>query len=304
MFRKTSLVLFVIATISYSLALLLYKVSSTDIFFPEGYYNLYRVDYMQVNSSSRIRFITVSYDGNIKKIFSRSYSPVTALIDGGYRVSNMNKITATSPISDLQNNSFILVETYKSTIDEILLDIPYDTVIKGNILCKKLSQEVTEQDGVLGLMIQKVKRIYRGNTLIAEEIIEENVAREARTEIIVIKGPEDLPTSVPQRGYDCTYWHAYVDGISASEEEKNWLKFVMKGESGCNAESNKSFHKGLFQWDPCLWYVQYPSDNIFDGEAQIKRTLEKLRAGANPNKMWPNVHSKYKQVYGELSWLQ
>lgn len=242
---------------------------------------------------SSIKMVTVNYDGDIKTHFCRSYSPVTALIDIGYSVSNKNKITATSPISELFTNSYILVETYRTTIDEILLDIPFETIMKGNILCKKLSQEVTEQEGVLGLMAQKIKRVYRGDTLIAEEIVEENVQRESRPEIIVIKGPEDLPSSVPQRGPNCSYWHTYVDEITATEQEKGWLKFVMKGESECNAESNKSFYKGLFQWDPCLWYKLYPNDNIFDGEAQIRRTLEKLRAGANPARMWPAVHRSY-----------
>lgn len=252
-----------------------------------------RVYDINPTEDSSIKMVTVNYDGNIKTHFCRSYSPVTALIDIGYPVSNRNKITATSPISELFTNSHILVETYRTTIDEILLNIPFETIMKGNVLCKKMSQEVTEQVGVLGLMAQKIKRVYRGDTLIAEEIVEENVQRESRPEIIVIKGPEDLPSSVPQRGYNCSYWQAYVDGITATELEKGWLKFVMKGESGCNAESNKSFYKGLFQWDPCLWYKLYPNDNIFDGEAQIRRTLEKLRAGANPAKMWPAVHRSY-----------
>jgi hypothetical protein len=272
---------------------LLYPRETKSKELPGKIYEIYRVDPVEARHGSHIKLITVNYDGTITKHLCRSYSPVTALIELGYHISNMNKITATSPISQLYTNSFILVETYRTTIDEVLLEIPFQTVMKGNVLCKSLSQEVKEQEGVLGLMTQKVKRIYRGNTLIAEEIIEEHMEREARPEIIIIRGPEDLPTSVPQRGYNCAYWSAYIDGIDATIQEKEWLKFVMRWESGCNAESNKSFHKGLYQWDPCLWYKQYPNENIFDGEAQIRRTLEKLRNGANPSRMWPAVHKKY-----------
>ena len=276
-------------------------VPTTDQSLPEI---LYKVDREEAKEQMIPKVITVNYEGEIKTHITKSYSPVTALIDLGYSISNMNLITSTSPVSNLLNGSHIKVETYQTTIDEVLIEIPYGRVIEGSILCQSLSKEVKEQEGVLGLMTQRIKRVYKGGELIAEEVIEETVIRESRPEIIIIKGPEDLPSSVPQRGYNCTYWHAYVDNINASDEEKQWLKFAMKWESGCNAENNKSFYKGLLQWNPCLWYKQYPGENIFDGEAQIEKTLEKLRAGANPNVMWPAVHRKYKSVYGELSWLK
>jgi len=276
---------------------------STEL--PNKVYEVYGVSAEEAKGDNRLKVITVNYDGEIKRIFSRSSSPVTALIDSGYSLSNRNRLVSTSPISDLQNHSFIQVYTYRTTIDEILLEIPYETILKGSILCKSLAQQETEQEGVLGVMTQRIKRTYKGDMLIAEEIVEENVQREARPEIIVIKGPEDVPSSVPQRGYACGYWEGYIDNsLNATTEEKEWLKFVMYCESGCNAESNKAFYKGLFQWSPCLWYKQFPSDNIFDGELQIKRTLEKLRAGANPGQMWPACHNRYKSANGELSWLQ
>ena len=271
---------------------------------PERIYEVYGTNSIEANGSNSIKVITVNYDGDIQKHLSRSYSPVTALIDLGYSVSNKNKITSTSPIAQLLTNSYILVETYRTTIDEILIEIPYERIMKGNVLCKRLATEVREQEGVLGLMTQRVQRIYRGDSLVAEEVIEESIQRQPRPEIIIIKGPEDLPDSVPQRGYNCTYWNAYIDGINATDEEKQWLKFIMYCESGCNAESNRSFYKGLFQWDPCLWYKQFPNDNIFDGEAQVRITLQKLREGANPNRMWPSCHRRYRSQFGEVSWLQ
>jgi hypothetical protein len=274
---------------------------------PERVYQAYGVSSEEALGDNSIKFVTVNYDGEIKKFFSRSQNPVTALIDSGYSVSNRNKIVSTSPISTLYDGTYIQVYTYKTTIDEILLDIPYKTILNGEILCRSLAQEVVEQEGVLGVMSQRIKRTYKGDILVAEEIVDETIEREPRPQIIVIRGPQDLPDSVPQRGYACGYWNSYIDNnINATTEEKNWLKFIISCESGCNAESNKSFYKGLFQWNPCLWYKQYPNDNIFDGEVQIKRTLQKLREGTNPNQMWPSCHRAYKSQPGveELSWLQ
>lgn len=264
---------------------------------------VYKVDTEEIKSGMHIKLITVNYEGFVKKHLTRSYSPVTALIDLDYPVSNKNKIISTSPVAQLYNNSYIVVKSYTTTIDELVYAIPYDTVVKGNTLCQMLSKKETEQSGVLGVMVKKVKRIYMGSKLIAEETLESFVKKEARSEIIVIKGPDDSPDSVPQRGFNCEYWFTYVDNINASQEEKRWLKFTMKWESGCNAERNSGFYKGLFQWSPCIWYSQYPYDNIFNGELQIKRVLEKLRAGANPHNLWPAVHDKYVDTYGELSWL-
>lgn len=265
---------------------------------------MYDIDFKEAKDYINFKLITINYEGEIKTHISNSGSPITSLIDLGYSLSNKNIVISTSPINKLYNNSFILVESYTSTIDEIILAIPYTVIVEGTTLCESLQTQSVQQEGVLGAMTQRIKRTYKGDELIAEEVIEENTTKEAKPKIIVIKGPDDTPDSVPQRGYNCTYWETYIDNISASEEERKWLKFTMKLESGCNAESNKSYYKGLFQWDPCLWYKLYPDDNIFDGEAQIKRTLQKIRAGANPRNMWPAVYKRYVEEYGELSWLQ
>jgi len=216
----------------------------------------------------------------------------------------MKKVISTSPMNTLYNHSYIYVFSYRDTIDEVKLEIPYQRIVKGGTLCERLSQKILQQEGVLGIMTQKVRRIYERGELVMEEILEKDITREPRAEIYIIKGPDDSPQEVPQIGYSCEYWFAYVDTLNASAEEKRWLKWTMKYESGCNAENNRHpYYKGLFQWDPCLWYQQYPNESIFDGRAQIKRTLEKLRGGANPARMWPAVYKLYVSKYGELSWL-
>lgn len=250
------------------------------------------------------KVVTVNYEGKIKKHISTASSPVFALLELGYPISTMKKVISTSPMNTLYNHSYIYVFSYRDTIDEVKLEIPYQRIVKGGTLCERLSQKVLQQEGVLGIMTQKVRRIYERGELVMEEILEKDITREPRAEIYIIKGPDDSPKEVPQIGYSCGYWFAYVDTLNASVEEKRWLKWTMKYESGCNAENNKHpYYKGLFQWDPCLWYQQYPSDSIFDGRVQIKRTLEKLRGGANPARMWPAVYKLYVAKYGELSWL-
>ena len=250
------------------------------------------------------KVVVVNYEGEIKEHISTASSPVFALLELGYPISTMKKVVSTSPMNTLYNHSYIYVFSYRDTIDEVKLEIPYQRIVKGGTLCEKLSQKVLQQEGVLGIMTQKVRRVYERGELVMEEILEKDITKEPRAEIYIIKGPDDSPKEMPQIGYNCDYWFAYVDTIKASAEEKRWLKWTMKYESGCNAENNRHpYYKGLFQWDPCLWYQQYPNDSIFDGRAQIKRTLEKIRGGANPARMWPAVYKLYVAKYGELSWL-
>lgn len=252
-----------------------------------------------------IKYILVDNDGNIEHFLTRASNPIDALVENGYVISGMNKILTTSSLNDLSNQAFIVLKTYRTTIENVNITVPYEKIIQGGSMCQKLSEQIVKQQGVLGIMTQTIQKTYEGDTLIATEIVNEDIVKNPINEIIILQGANDSPEEVPQRGYDCEYWSSYVDNsVSATLEEKQWLKFTMKWESGCNAESNKnSYYKGLLQWDPCLWYQAYPNDNIFDGAAQIRHALEKLRAGANPKYMWPAVYKKYIAKYGELSWL-
>lgn len=250
------------------------------------------------------KLITVVHDGVVRKHLTLANTPFDALMSLGYEISNKNKVTTTSPLDKLYDNAYISIESYKTTIDDITLSVPYEKIVKGGTLCQKLSEEILEQKGVLGVMTQKVKKVYERGELVAQEVLQEDLISSPIKEIVIIKGPYDSPSEVPQRGYSCSFWEAYVDNIVANDEEKQWMKFTMRLESGCNAENNRNaYYKGLLQWDPCLWYKQYPNESIFDGTAQIKHTLEKIRGGANPKHMWPNVYKKYVERYGELSWL-
>ncbi|HAM37752.1 MAG: hypothetical protein UR96_C0001G0030 [candidate division WS6 bacterium GW2011_GWC1_36_11] len=267
---------------------------------------VFGVDSDQSVEELRTKYITVDNDGDIQHFLTTASTPIDALIENGYSVSNMNRVITTSPLNVLTNNAYIILQTYRTIIEDITISVPFERITQGATLCQNLSKKIVSQQGVLGIMTQTFRKTYEGGDLVASEIVEENLLKEPVKEIIILEGPDDNPNQVPQIGYNCTYWESYVDNnVSASAEEKQWLKFTMKWESGCNAESNKhSYYKGLFQWDPCLWYEQFPNDNIFDGKKQIQRTLAKLRAGARPQYMWPAVYKKYVATYGELSWLK
>lgn len=267
---------------------------------------IFEVDAQEAQSQLETKYITVDNDGDIQHFLTNATTPIDALVENGYSVSNMNRVITTSPLNSLTNNAYITIQTYRTTLEDITIALPFERIIQGNSLCQTLSRKIITQQGVLGTMTQTFKKTYQGGDLVATEIVNQNILKNPVKEIIILEGPDDDPSEVPQIGYNCPYWESYVDNnVVANDEEKQWLKFAMRWESGCNAESNKnSYYKGLFQWDPCLWYEQFPNDNIFDGKAQIKRTLEKLRKGARPQYMWPAVYKKYVAIYGELSWLK
>lgn len=254
----------------------------------------------------QIKYITVDNDGDIQHFLSNAATPVEALTANGYSVSSMNRVLTTSPANMLTNNAYIIIQTYRTIIEDISVSIPYERLIKGETMCEKISDKVIEQRGVLGVMTQTIKKTYQGGNLVATDIVNQVIQNPPIDEIVLLKGPNNSPDEVApiDAKYPCDYWGTYIDNVvSATDEEKQWMKFTMLWESGCNADSNKGYYKGLFQWDPCIWYEQYSKDNIFDGKAQIRNTLDKLRKGGRPQYMWPAVYKKYVAIYGELSWL-
>jgi hypothetical protein len=251
----------------------------------------------------KIKIVTVTYNKNSSTYLTRSKTPNQALLSLGYPVRSVNRILSTSPADRLHTDSHILIQTYRTELSSLTVEIPFKTETKGTVLCAKLAKPVVEQEGVLGVKTQTIEKYYLEDKFISERVISESIDKEPVDKIISYTGANHDPHSVTQLGHNCDYWNSVVDSLHATEEEKRWLKFTMRLESGCNAESNKSFYKGLFQWSPCLWYSLYPNDNIFDGYAQIRNTLNKVRAGAHPKNMWPAVYRKYLQQYPPLSWL-
>ena len=265
---------------------------------------VFGVDSHKLQDNLNTKIITVYNDGDLKHFLTNASTPLDALIENGYTISTMNKIITTSPMDSLTNHAIIVIKTYRVVSEDVTVYIPYEKLVQGNTLCQALSKEVIQQQGVRGVMTQTLRKTYEGGDLVATDVTKQEVVKTPINEITILEGPDDSPDQVPQIGYNCDYWNNYIDNnVSASAEEKQWLKFTMKWESGCNGESNKNYYKGLFQWDPCIWYEQFPNDNIFDGRVQVTNTLWKIRMGGNPKYMWPAVYKKYVATFGELSWL-
>jgi hypothetical protein len=225
-------------------------------------------------------------------------NPSDALEENGYVVAHDSKIVTYSENS-LANFSIIKIIKLKTKIETREVEIPFSTRVYDSWKYET-GEEVIEQKGVPGVMEQKVQSYYEDGVLVKEDILSEDILREPVEEVIALGSATYTLEGITEKGYDCEYWYSVVDRGNFSAEEKQWLKFMMYCESGCNAESNKSFYKGLFQWSPVLWKKLY-SENIFDGEAQIKHTIEKLREGADPNNMWPACSAKYESKYGEFN---
>ncbi len=175
---------------------------------------------------------------------------------------------------------------------ENIVDIPFETeIIKTTELFE--GERETVQEGVLGLKTETLLHYYEDGVLVKSELIEEDIKKEPVSAVVKVGTSWYSLEGITIRGYDCPYWYSVVDSGPYSNEEKRWLKFIMYCESGCNAESNKSTYKGLFQWSPYWWRKQF-SENIFDGHAQIKHTITKYRAGESTRtSQWPACNAKY-----------
>lgn len=258
---------------------------------------LFGIDQEEAKLTFSPKFVKVIRGDETKIYVTGSSDPFSALRENGYLFSNDSKILSYDE-NHLSNFATIQIIKLQTKIEARTVELPFATKVFDSWQYP-LGQEVTEQKGVLGIMVQEVKYYYEDGILIREEILSEEIEQNPVEEIVAIGSSTYTFEGITQRGYDCEYWYSVVDSGNYSPKEKQWLKFVMYCESGCNAESSKSFYKGLFQWSPTLWKKLY-TENIFDGEAQIRHTAEKLRSGADPSKMWPACTRKYEAQYGEF----
>ncbi|MDD3474712.1 MAG: G5 domain-containing protein [Candidatus Dojkabacteria bacterium] len=260
---------------------------------------IFDFDSQEIENVYDLNLVTVIINGNSRKLLTNRTDISRLLDDLGVVVNNHRKIISTT--ENVQNGTVIRVITMGTVIEEENVEIPFRT---NEIETKDIAYGDTEivQTGVLGVRTKQIKRTYEDGVLVSEEILSEEISREPIDQILkvgVLKySPDDLDVKY---GYNCTHWYSVVDESNYTDQEKQWLKFVMECESGCNAESDKnSTYKGLFQWNPKYWDIFFPDDNIYDGYAQIKNTIWKVRKGANLYVYWPNCHRKYVAEYGEF----
>ncbi len=190
------------------------------------------------------------------------------------------------------NGSVITIVNTKNVVYEVLEEIPYtsETIESSKYL---RGQENIIQEGKEGVKKLIYTNTYQDGILVGSELIDEVILKHPIKDIREVGTSWYSLEGIQVRGYDCEHWYSVVDSGPYSDAEKSWLKFIMYCESGCNAESNKGNYKGLFQWSPYWWSKQF-SENIFDGYAQIKHTVEKYRAGESTRaSQWPACNAKY-----------
>ena len=251
---------------------------------------IFGIDQEEAKVTFSPKFIKVIRGDEIRIYVTNSSTPINALEENGYSISYDSKIY-TYDEDVLSDHAVIQIIKLRTETETRFVDIPFSTRVFDSWQYE-LGEEVVEQKGVMGIKEQQVQSFYEDGVLVMEEILSEEVISECKEEVIAVGSSTYTFSGITQRGYNCDYWYSVVDNGNYSAKEKQWLKFVMYCESGCNAESNKSFYKGLFQWSPTLWKKLY-SENIYDGHAQIRHTIEKLRAGADPLRMWPGCTRKY-----------
>jgi len=240
------------------------------------------------------KLITVQRNDVVIKLLTTSISLDEIIKESGIAITDNDLVFLNNDY--LIDGSIIRIIVTQKIVLEEYTDIPYETETVETTKYSK-GTEYVSQKGVLGVMRQRVLLYYEDDILIKKEILDEFVEKEPQKEIIEIGTSWYTLEGIELRGYNCPYWYSVVDREPYSEEEKRWLKFIMYCESGCNAESNKSNYKGLFQWSPYWWRKQFP-ENIFDGHAQIKNTVSKYRAGESTrSNQWPACHTKYLRTY-------
>jgi hypothetical protein len=260
---------------------------------------IFDVDNNEIKKVYDLSLVNVIINGNSTQVLTNRTDIYKLLNDMGVVVDNSKKIVSTS--EDITNGTVIRVITVGKTVEELNINIPFKS---ESINTKDIPYGTKEvaQAGVLGVRTQQIEKIYEDGKLISQKVLHEAVTREPVKEIIKVGvlsyGISDLEKTY---GYNCPHWYSVVDVGNYTDQEKQWLKFVMYCESGCNAESDKNpTYKGLYQWLPKYWNIFFPKDNIYDGYAQIENTVWKIRHGVNMKAYWPDCHSKYVARYGEF----
>lgn len=240
-------------------------------------------------------------------------------------------------ITIIFNNDKVTHLTYAETIQECIYELDFkDTTyeIKGNpsdnlmdgsrIYLSKITESTYEieeaieftieyienpalsigvqniqQQGSEGQLVRVYKEIYKDGDLDSEELISQEVFTEPINTIIEVgtKTVYVAPMEVLGAGNSCIEWSNYVDTLTSDQTERDWMKFIMYRESGCNAGNNSnSLYKGLFQYHPTT-YANLGGVNIWDGYEQVELTLMKYRSGgAN---QWYHNNQEFIRLYGE-----
>lgn len=260
---------------------------------------VFKFDTQEVKNVYDLNLVTVVVNSIPRHVLTNRTDIYRLLEDLGVVIDNSKKIVTTT--EDVRDGSIIRVITVGTVVEELNIDIPFNTE-EVNSKDIPYGEKETVQNGVLGVQTKQIKKVYEDGRLVSEKVLSDEITRSPVNKIVKVGvlryTPDDLEVKY---GYNCNHWYSVVDEGNYTEQEKQWLKFVMYCESGCNGESDKhSVYKGLFQWHPKSWDAYYSKDNIYDGYAQIKNTVHKIRQGVNLGAYWPACHKRYVSTYGEF----
>ncbi len=260
---------------------------------------VFQFDSQEVKNVYDLNRVKVVINGNPKYVLTHRTDIGRLLEDLGVIIDKNKKIVSTS--DEIVDGTVVRVITVGTVIEELNIDIPFNTK-EENTKEIPFGKRETVQEGVLGVRTKNIRKIYEDGRLVSEVVLSDEITREPVSEIIQVGvlrySPDDLDV---RYGYNCEHWYSVVDNGPYSDQEKQFLKFLMYCESGCNAESDKhDVYKGLFQWNPKSWNAYYPKDNIYDGYAQIENTIDKIRRGVSLSAYWPACYKQYVQKFGEF----
>lgn len=241
------------------------------------------------------KLISIEKDHHIYKILTTSSDIHQILRENNIKLDDQDVITLNTQY--LVDGTIIrIVRTDKIVVIKFV-DVPFEEKIVEDSGYLKGQKKII-QKGINGIKKQRLLNTYENGYLVQSEFLSEIIEKEPVKQIVAVGTSEYLMKDIEVRGYNCPFWYSVVDSGSYTDEEKKWLKYIMYCESGCNAESDKGNYKGLFQWSPYWWKHQF-KENIFDGYAQIKHTIEKYRAGESTRaSQWPACHARYVRTYG------
>jgi len=248
-------------------------------------------------SSRRPKFVYIKKGDQVFEVFTLQTDINKILKENNISIEEGEKVVLSTGY--VTSGSLVKVIKMETVIEDIFIEIPFDVKTVNSDEYAK-GEEVISQEGVLGVRKQRVLNYFEDGILIESALLSDVIHTQPQDKIIAIGTSTYSLNGIEPRGYNCPYWYSVVDAGPYTDQEKQWLKHVMYCESGCNAESNKSSFKGLFQWKPSSWKISYSQDNIFDGNAQIRNTMDKIHKGVNPYSFWPACHKQYVAKYGEF----
>lgn len=241
------------------------------------------------------KLISIEKDLHIYKILTTSSDVYQILRENNIELDDQDVITLNTQY--LVDGTIIRIVRTDRIVVIKFVDIPYEEEIVEDSAYLKGQKKII-QKGINGIKKQRLLNTYENGYLVQSEFLSETIEKKPVKQIVAVGTSEYLLKDIEVRGYNCPFWYSVVDSGPYTDEEKRWLKFIMYCESGCNAESDKGNYKGLFQWSPYWWKHQF-RENIFDGYAQIKHTIEKYRAGESTRaSQWPACHARYVRTHG------